>query len=61
MKSLGAKAKKETPSKDHSQVSSKLRKVIAETRYEAPKVISFPSETKAKTSLPQITMMGNFL
>jgi hypothetical protein len=61
MKSSAAKAKQEAPSRDRSQVlPAELREVIAKTRYEAPKVISFPfDQTKAKTNLLQVTMMGS--
>jgi hypothetical protein len=61
MKSSSAKSKLEASSEGRSEVMpSKLREVIAKTRYEAPKVISFPfDETKGKARLSQVTMMGN--
>ncbi len=59
MKSSAAKVK--PVGKDRSEsLTAKLREVIAKSGYEAPKVISFPfDQTKAKTSLSQVTMMGS--
>ncbi len=59
MKSSAAKVK--TVGKDQQEaLPQKLREVIAKAGYEPPKVVSFPfNETRGKTSIPQLTMMGN--
>ncbi len=59
MKSSAAKIR--TVGKDQPEaLPEKLREVIAKAGYEPPKVVSFPfNETRGKTSIPQLTMMGN--
>lgn len=59
MKSSAAKV--EHVGKDQrDSIPAKLREVIARSGYEAPKVVSFPSnQPQGKTSIPQLTMMGN--
>lgn len=59
MKSSAAKVKHAGKDKE-AALPEKLREVIARSGYEAPKVVSFPSnQPQGKTSIPQVTMMGN--
>jgi hypothetical protein len=60
MKSSAAKVKPVETDRLEA-LPTRLREIIYKSGYEPPKVVSFPfDQTKGKTSIPQITMMGNY-